>query len=287
MEYRALWINLIIACRGHLVLIMPRRDEATLSIHGLDMDARVVRADVFVQKLRDLLSAFKAADKLANGKSTHDYMLSKLYDGSAVATVRERPRKRGVSQSSIACFERVATAVYNGDRHEVGALDPAIVRKIEKLSQGASERFSHAEISFADDKVIRIDDYLQHQAEDALLVPINAPVDEPQAYKGAAFGAFEGVLKEIDSRGTMLRGKLVLEPSSTEIDCVMNKDRVPEARESFDSRVTIKATAHYDGRSNLPARLDVHEIRAISQEGNLARWKGAFVFPETDDIEDY
>lgn len=266
---------------------MPRRDEATLSIHGLDMDARVVRADVFVQKLRNLLNALKAADKLANGKFTHDYMLPKLNDGSAVATVRERPRRRGESQSSIACFERVATAVYNGNWHEVGALDPEIVRNIEKLSRGASERFSHAEISFADDKVIRIDDYLQHQAEDALLVPTNALAGVSQSYRGAAFGAFEGVLKEIDSRGTMLRGKLVLDPSSTEIDCVMNKDRVPEARKSFDNRVAIKATAHYDGRSSLPARLDVHEIRTISQEGNLARWKGAFVFLETDDIEDY
>ena len=287
MAFRTLWINPIIVCWWNLVLLMPRRDEATLSIHGLDMDARVVRADVFVQKLRDLLSALKTADKLANGKFSHDYMLPKLNEGSAVATVRERPRKRGVSQSSIACFERVATAVYNGDRHEVGALDPEIVRKIERLSRGASERFSHAEISFADEKVIRIDDYLQHQAEDALLVPADAPSSEHQSYRGAAFCAFEGVLKEIDSRGTMLRGKLVLEPSSTEIDCVMNKDRVPEARESFDNRVAIRATAHYDGRSNLPARLDVHEIRTISQEGNLARWKGAFVFPETDDIEGY
>ena len=240
------------------------------------MDARVVRADVFVQKLRDFLSALKAADKLANGRLIHDYMLPNLCNGSAVATVRERPRKRGVSQSSIAFFERVATAVYNGDRHEVGALEPEIVRKIEKLSQGVSERFSHAEVSFSDEKVIRIDDYLQHQAEDALLAPINAPSEKQQSYRGAAFGAFEGVLKEIDSRGTMLRGKLVLEPSSTEIDCVMNKDRVPEARESFDSRVTIKATAHYDGRSNLPARLDVHEIRRIGEERNLIRWKGAF-----------
>ncbi len=276
------------------------------------MDARVVRADVFVQKLRDFLSALKTADKLANGRVIHDYMLPKLYDGSAVATVRERPKNREVSQSPIACFERVSIAVYNGDRHEVGALDPEIVRKIEKLSQGASERFSHAEVSFSDDKVIRIDDYLQHQAEDALLVPINVRAGKQKSYRGTALGTFEGVLKEIDSRGTMLRGKLVLEPGSTEIDCVMNKDRVPEARESFDNRVAIKATAYYDGRSNLPARLDVHEIRTISEKGNLIRWKdafvfpeegcicvpgrrvhlcsrkkGAFVFPETDDLEDY
>ena len=266
---------------------MPRRDEATLSIHGLDVDARVVRADAFVQKLRDLLGALRAADKLANGRYVHDYLLPKLHDGSAVATVRERPRKRGASQSSIVCFERIAVAVYNGDHREIRSLDPDIVRKIEKLSRGASERFSHAEICFADDKVIRIDDYLQHRAEDALLAPADATIGEPQSYRGGAFGAFEGVLKEIDSRGTMLRGKLVLVPSATEIDCVMNKDRVPDARESFDKRVAIKGTAYYGGRSSLPVRLDVHEIRTINRVGDLTRWKGAFVFPDADDIEDY
>ena len=99
-------------------------------------------------------------------------------------------------------------------------------------------------------------------------------------------GEFEGVLKEIDSRGTMLRGKLVLTPSDTEIDCVMNKDRVPEARDSFDQRVVIKGAANYDGRSALPARLDIREIRTIKQAADLTRWKGAFVFPEANDHED-
>ena len=140
---------------------MPRSDEIIFSIHGLDMDARVVRADVFAQKLNQLVSALKTADKLANGKSAHDYMLPNLQYGSAIATVRERSRKRERSQSSIAYFEHAAVAVYNGDRRSVSTLDP-----IERLSRGVSKRFAHAEIRFADDNVIRIDDYLQHQAED-------------------------------------------------------------------------------------------------------------------------
>ena len=265
---------------------MLRRDETTLSIHGLDMDARVVRADVFIQKLRDLLGVLRAADKLANGGYAHDYMLPKLHDGSAVATVRERRRKLGVPQSPIAYFERAAVAVYNGDRRETSSLDPEIIRKIEKLSRGVSKKFSHAEITFADDNVIRIDDYLQYQAEDILRAPPGVYADEPKSYRGITLGTHEGVLKEIDSRGTMLRGKLVLVPSDTDIDCVMNKDRVPEARESFDKRVVIRGAAHYDGRSALPARLDAHDIRIIEQAADLTRWRAAFEFQESDDIED-
>ena len=259
-----------------------RPDETTIAIHGLDMDASVVRADVFVQMLRDLIGALRIADKLANGREAHDYLLPQLHDGSAVATVRERARRHDHSQSPISYFERVATAVYNGGLRNLPPVDPELVRRLAKLSRWANERFAHAELSFSDDTVIRIDDYLQRQTEDAM----TGLVEQPQSYKGTAFGTFDGVLKEIDSRGTMLRGKLILVPSATEIDCVMNKDRVPSARESFDKRVVLKGAARYDGRSSLPARVDVDEIRVI-KPGDLTRWKGAFIFPETDDVEDY
>ena len=127
---------------------MPRSDETIFSIHGLDMDRRVVRADVFAQKLNQLVSALKTADKLANGKSVHDYMLPNLQYGSAIATVRERSRLRERSQSSIAYFEHAAVAIYNGDRRSVSTLDPEIVKKIVRLSRGVSKRFAHAEIRF-------------------------------------------------------------------------------------------------------------------------------------------
>ena len=266
---------------------MLRNDETTLTVHGLDADEGIVRAEVFVQKLRELIDALKTADRLANGRLAHDYLLPDLHRGSAVATVRARARRRDSSQSPISYFERATTSIYDGDLRNETFVDRKIVEKIEKLSKGANDRFGHAEIDFPGSSVIRIDDYFQRQAEEARLAANDASVGQLQSYKGAAFGTFDGVLKEIDSRGTMLRGKLVLVPSATEIDCVMNKDRVPAARESFNKRVVIKGTARYDGRGGLPARVDVAEIRAIEQRADLTRWKGAFVFPEPDDIEDY
>lgn len=267
---------------------MPAHNETTLAIHGLSVDAGIVRADVFSIKLKALLDALKTSDTLANGRGAHDYLLPSLSVGSAVVTVRARARKRKSAQSPISYFQRAATAVYDGNSQAISSLDPKIFKKIEKLTEGANEKFAHGEISFSDDNVVRIDDYLQRQAADALNAPHLILVDRhPTMYKGAAFATFDGMLKEIDSRGTMLRGKLVLEPGTTEIDCVMNKTRVPDARHGFDKRVVIKGIARYDGRSNLPARVDVYEITQIKPDADLTRWKGAFVFREIGDIEDF
>jgi hypothetical protein len=45
---------------------MPRRDEAVFAVHGLDVDAKSVRADVFARKLLTLITGFREADRFAN-----------------------------------------------------------------------------------------------------------------------------------------------------------------------------------------------------------------------------
>lgn len=267
---------------------MPHQHDTTFTLHGLDIDGRIVRANVFVLKLGQLISALRATDKIANGGHAHDFMLQDLRQGSAEVTVRARPRHtRQPLHSPISCFEDASMAVYNGDRGSVSRLSRVIVQKIHTLSTGANKKFAHAELSFPDETVLRIDDYLLHRAEDVVADPHGDQLDQLQSYRGSAFNTFDGILKEIDSRGVMLRGKLVLVPSASEIDCVMNKDRVPDARESFDKRVVLNGIARYDGRGGLPVRLDVHNIRAVKRSGDLAKWKGAFTFSHIGSDEDY
>jgi len=95
---------------------------------------------------------------------------------------------------------------------------------------------------------------------------------------------FRWILKEIDARGTMLRGKLVLTAGGLEIDCVMNKDRVREARNSFDKHVIIEGAAHYDAKRQIPARLDIKSLKVVGDGSNLLRWRGAF--KSSDDAND-
>jgi len=83
----------------------------------LRADNRIVRANVFVQKLKTLLSALRTADVIANGKPTFMYMVAKLENGSAAATIREKQVTRNrPHRSSIDFLESTASAIYNGDR---------------------------------------------------------------------------------------------------------------------------------------------------------------------------
>jgi hypothetical protein len=149
------------------------------------------------------------------------------------------------------------------------------------------QNFSHGEIAFADERVIRVDDFLLRQseaAEQAFAVP-QAPFGRDNYYRGIAIGSLDGELKEIDSRGTVLRGMLILSAGGAEIDCVMHKARVPEARDAFDKRVILEGSAHYDGEHQLPVRIDVNTIRLVGGRG-LIRWRGAFAESQEHDREE-
>ena len=134
------------------------------------------------------------------------------------------------------------------------------MRRVGELSAGALATFSHAELVFSDNNIIRIDDFLADQTEAAnqILLAGNERLPD-RYYRGLAIGRFDGDLQEIDNRGLMLRGKLIVSPG-VEIDCVMNKERIPEARDAFGKRVLIEGTAHYDGDQQLPTRIDVLAI---------------------------
>ena len=265
---------------------MPQRDEAIFVVHGLDVDAKSVRADVFARKLLTLIAGLREADRFANGKSTHSYMIAALSTGSASVTVRQKQRSRSRPlHSGIAVYEEVASAIYNGDRG-VGRFSDKLIQRVGQLSAGALQTFSHAELAFADDNVIRVDDFLARQSELANQTLLAGPEGiHDQYYRGRAVGSFDGELQEIDNRGLILRGKLIL-TAGVEIDCVLNKDRVPEAREGFGKRVIVEGTAHYDGNEQLPARVDVLAMQIVGDRPNLLRWRGAFGSSSGADTEE-
>lgn len=265
---------------------MPRPGETQFVIHGLDADNRVVRATVFIQKLRILVQALEEADRIVNGKASFDYLLPRLESGSVAATVRERQKRVGRVNSGIAMLESTASAIYNGDRN-LDHLPESLVKKVQKLGEGVAKKFSHAELGFADNTIIRIDDFMLRQSDQAMkVVALDAEASIPTYYRGIAYGSFDGILKEIDARGTALRGKLILSAGGVEIDCVMNKERVPEARESFDKRVFVEGVAHYDGSQPLPVRIDIGNIKVVKGSPDLLRWRGAFKAESGNDLEE-
>ena len=57
---------------------MPRPNEAILVVHGLDVGAKSVRADIFARKLLTFIRGLKDADRFVNGATAHGYSLRHL-----------------------------------------------------------------------------------------------------------------------------------------------------------------------------------------------------------------
>lgn len=254
--------------------------EATLVLHGLDSDNRVVRGDIFARMLGALIAGLRAADKFSNGGISFDYMIDDLSRrSSALATLREKRRTRKPALSSVAIYEEVTTAVYNGDV-VTKRFPPTLVNHVGKLCIGARKRFSHAEVSFSNDNVIRIDEFLNSQAIMAgrqFFTDRNPGLEEPN-FSGVSYGSFDGIIEEIDARGTLFRGKLIPTGGAVEIDCIMNKDKIPEVAEKFHKRARVYGLVHYTQDSAIPARIDVSSIDLLNlkADADLIKWRGAF-----------
>jgi hypothetical protein len=252
--------------------------EITLTVHGLEVDNGNVRAEVFISKFSALLKTLHMADKHANARKAHDFLITGLEQGSAHATLRERVSLRKIIPvSSVDFVQEVVTAVYNGDRN-IRRFPADIIESLSAFTNGIGKKFSHGEIHFSNDNAIRVDDYLEKQLNRALQ-RIHGELDEAERFfEGVAIETFDGIVKQIDARhGTLVRGKLVLTAGGKEIDCIFRSVDMPVLRESFDRRARVTAAAHYDGESQLPLRLDVRAITLVQEGKDISRWKGALV----------
>ncbi|QTI81203.1 hypothetical protein IAI58_17835 (plasmid) [Roseomonas marmotae] len=257
---------------------MIEEKQATLVLHGLETDNRLVRADVFARKLTAFLRGLVAADKLANGKQLHQFVITDLAIGSAKVKIREKQKTRErPTASGVATYERALGAIYNGDRH-AQELPEGLLATVTSLTKGVDSDFAHGEVSFASSNVVRVDDYLHRQSQRTREL-MRHPVQQlsHRYYHGLARGAFDGVLRVMDSRGETLRAKLVTTAGGVEIDCVVNKSRVPEIRELLEERVRIEGLAHYDGEQQIPVRVDINKVHIVKQKPDLIRWRGAML----------
>src|SRR5271165_432945 len=128
-------------------MISTRRDEVSLTLHGLDVDNGEVRAGVFVRKLAYLLRALRDADRFANEKRSFNYVVSGLSPGSAQVRYREKQTVRRRPRSSVETLQSAITAIYNADP-AVHRFPERLIRRIGDLSNGTDEEFSHGELAF-------------------------------------------------------------------------------------------------------------------------------------------
>jgi hypothetical protein len=254
---------------------MANSNEVSITIHGLPVDNGNVRADVFLEKFRALVASLKMADNHLNGRAAHQLIVVKLGIGSAMATVREKVRrKRGAAVEASPYVGEVLQSIYNGDA-SLDRFPPDLIESLAPLAKGIDKRFSHAEVDFSRDNVIRIDDYFANQMDRAIRRIHGKDEEREIGFRGVSYGTFDGVVREMDSRGALFRGKLILTAGGKELDCIFRREDIPNLRRNFEKRARVVAVAHYDGECPLPTRLDVRNIQPIDESPDLGRWRAA------------
>lgn len=246
----------------------------TYKINGIAaMNERVV-ASVFTKKLDALIAGLRAADKEGNGSKHFEYVIADLGIGSArvrldaVETSKKLPRI-----SPIDAYEECANALAKSD-FDKALVYSGTVEKIAELSEGAGKTYSYADLSIGNN-VIRIDDFLSRQAENAKRQMEDA-TNMLRYFIGVTHGAFDGEIKEVDLRGAIPQMKLVLSAGGKEIDCISKIIGIEEIRGALDRRVWVEGDAIYGGRSGLPERLEIRRIAHVESQDDIGRWRGSF-----------
>jgi len=274
-------------------------NQLGFALHPLQDEGQNLDAGVFSQKLSQLLHALAAADKALNGERANRYEIARLKSSTPTLILNERPIARqpdfvsGAPRSSIAGFQKCANAIVEGDVRTAQTYGQCVPR-IAKLSAGANGRtrkFAFGEIWGGSNEVIRIDSFLSQRADEATRgeAPYHAdtPVEPLKWFRGVVDGRFDGELLEVDLRGAVPQCALVVGPGH-EIDCIFRESDLSQigAALTSRSRVSVAGRAIYDGRSGLPARLEIKGIELINSDVDFLRWKGAFEPFSPDEWED-
>jgi hypothetical protein len=252
--------------------------QIELKIHGLKhVNNSEVPASVFAAKLRALVSALESADQALNGKLLHVYTIGRLHTSEPTAILNERPRPRlfvPASASAVPTFESGIDAIKSGGKS--ARKQPHFASAIVRMASGSDRKFGFAEVRTSRSNVIRIDEFLHERAKSVAEEIEGETIPEQGWYKGAVFATFDGKLQFVDTRGALPQIKLILSAGGKEIDCICRREDIDAVGTALDRRVRIAGRAIYDGKSGLPRRVEVTDIKVVPLPGDFSRWRGAF-----------
>jgi hypothetical protein len=254
-----------------------KKREIVVTIHGLKAvgpDARLISANLFKAKFQSLLSALAEADKTVNEKRAFSYLVSHLAIGSAEFGILEQARPNQFPGGSpvhalMDCADSIYRSSFNTARQYNG-----IAHKLAAFSKGAELEFDRIDIGERDKQPIPIDAFFVSQIE-KFTAESAKPDKEPKFFRGQSHEAFDGVLGEMDFRGRMKRGILVLSGTTMEISCVFPTYDSETITKFGDRRVWATGNAIYDGSSELPSRLEIFKLEPISLGVPPSQWKGS------------
>lgn len=261
---------------------MTRRvtDDLTMTIHGMDADNERVRADVFAAQLKALVDILLATDKAKNGKQAYHYMIEHMEIGSAVVSLKEKQMRR-TQEPPVSPKEVVGKVTRDIQEGATSFKDfpVSILKKIDKLAHQAGKKYDHAEACFGGTNIVRLDDYFSECTKRAISIAERRDLQPTKYFEGRSLESFDGSLQEMDSRGKIHRGKIILTIDGSQLDCVFESDVLEDMKESYNRRAIIEGTAIYNGLSPRPKRVQIHSVKILDKPCDLTKWRGSLQKP--------
>ena len=255
-------------------------NRVRLTVHGLDVDNGFVRAEVFAEKLRHFVNAVKNADSGENKSQKFSLIIRELKIGSADAWMDAKQIKRAqkVPINPLPEVSSIASAIQGGSTSFEG-VRPKLIGSLAAIASGSGQTHSHVEVDFGADAIVRFDQFFQGRAARAKEIAEGIDFEPPKWFEGASVGQFDGTIKQVDSRGAIVRGKIVLTIDGSELDCTFRRDDLESVIDNYEQRSKIEGVAIYDGLSDRPVRVDVRKVIPVRVGASLLKWGGVLKRP--------
>jgi hypothetical protein len=243
-------------------------------VEARDYDLGPIPAQLFKKTFDGFFTALETTDRELQPKAkSSEFVISHLALNSCEFGIMEKRKSFAHSNSSaVEYFRRCAEGIYRSDYQTV-VRHPRLTRAFIRIVKAVDPRF-HVLARFNDTE-LPIDEFFSRQVD-----RVGHRDERPQAdnwFLGSAMMSFEGRLDQIDYRGAVWTGDLMLPAGTTHIECVFDKSQGEDALNPFGNKnVCVTGRAIYTGDSQLPERIEVltieeraHVNAAIDIRGSL------------------
>ena len=243
-------------------------------IEARDYDLGPIPAELFKKTFDAFLTALQVTDRELQPKArSSEFLVSQLALNPYEFGILEKRKAIGqTSPSAIEFFRRCAEGIYRSDYQAV-VRHPRVTRAFIRIVKAVNPLF-HVLAQFKDTE-LPIDEFFRRQVD-----RVGAKDDAVRTdnwFLGSAIMSFEGRLDEIDYRGPVWTGDLMLPAGTTHVECVFDKSQGEDRLNPFGNKnVYVTGRAIYTGDSQLPERIEVlaieeraHVNAAIDIRGSL------------------
>jgi hypothetical protein len=244
-------------------------------VEARDYDLGPIPAELFKKTFDAFLTALQVTDRELQPKArSSEFLISLLALNPYEFGILEKRKAFGqTGPSAIEFFRRCAEGIYRSDYQAV-VRHPRVTRAFIRIVKALNPSF-HVLAQFSDAE-LPVDDFFRRQV-DRVGGKDDGMTRTDNWFLGSAIMSFEGRLDEIDYRGAVWTGDLMLPAGTTHVECVFDKSQGEDGLNPFGNKnVCVTGRAIYTGDSQLPERIEVlsieeraHVNAAIDIRGSL------------------